>query len=137
MNTPILLALEVQNAHEQPKQMELLTQELAEMSSKLEETTDWTEEDQLIVHAFEGEHHAEDSERVRAWVTETVGGLSLDFPDLIFALNVYHDVEDDAGLIRREYYLDGGKQVVVPVMVVPDVDPEGAWDVIFPEETPE
>lgn len=136
MDTNIRLALEVQNGHEQPKQMELLTHELAELSSKLEESQDWTEEDQFIVHAFEGEHHGVDSERTRTWFAETVADLSEDFPDLVFSLNVYNEDDPNAepALIRREYFLDGGRQVVTPVVVVPDCDLEGAWDVVRPEE---
>lgn len=130
MTTPILLTLEVQNAFEQPKQSELLTQELAEMSSKLEESTDWTEEDQFLVHAFEGEHHSVDEERQRTFFAETLADLSEDYPDLIFALNVYEDTDEPRQIMRREYYLDGSRQLVTPVVVVPDVDLDGAWDLI-------
>jgi len=135
MTTPILLTLEVLNGHKQPRQAELLTHELAEMSTKLEESTDWTEEDQFLVHAFEGEHHGVDTEEARQFFSETVAELSLDFPDLIFALNVYEDTEDPRQIMRREYYADGGRQVVVPVTVVPDFDPEAGMEVIVePEE---
>ncbi len=130
MTTPILLTLEVQNGHEQPRQMELLTHELAEMSAKLEETTNWTEEDQFIVHAFEGEHHGVDSERARTFFAETVAELSLEFPDLIFVLNVYEDTEEPRSIMRREYFWDGGRQIALPVVVVPDIDLEGSFEVI-------
>lgn len=126
MSTSINLKLEVINAFEHPKQADLLTQELSDMSSRLEEDPDYTEEDAFIVHAFEGDYQGVDETRQRDFYTETLRDLSVDFPELVFALNVFSAYEEsDNDLIRREYYCDGKKQVVEPYVVVPDFDPEG------------
>ena len=126
MSTSINLKLEVINSYEHPKLADLLTQELSDMSSRLEEDPDYTEEDAFIVHAFEGDYEGVDEPKQQAFYTETLRELSVDFPELVFALNVFSAFEEsDNGLIRREYYCDGKKQVVEPYVVVPDFDPEG------------
>lgn len=132
----ILLTLEVSNAYEHPKQSELLTHELAEMSESLESGTDWTEEEQFLVHAFEGEYHGTDTQEGRDFFSGAIADLSEDFPELVFSLNVYEDTGDPRQILRREYYQDGAMQLALPYVVVPDFNPDGELRVVDPEEVP-
>ena len=125
----IFLSIEVLNAFEQPRQSELLTQELGVMSSHLEDGPDYTEEEELLVHGFEGEFHARDDAKAQLWWQGAIAALSKDFPDLVLSVDVTSDYdESDNSLIRREYYQDGKRQTVFPEMIVPDFDPEGEFD---------
>ena len=122
----IVASLQVFNAFDHPKQNELLLQELGHMSQRLEEGPDYTEEDELLVHAFEGEYHTYEGAGLK-WVGQTVANLSEDFPQLVFALDVKSNGVDDLLphlVIRREYYFDGQRQIVFPYQVIPDFDPE-------------
>lgn len=125
----IVLSIEVVNAFEQPRQSEHLTQELGVMSSHLEDGPDYTEEEELIVHGFEGEYHANDDAKSQLWWQGAIADLSKDFPDLVLAVDVKANWdESDNSLIRREYYQDGKRQIVFPQLIVPDFDPEGRFD---------
>lgn len=132
MTTNVIVSLEVINHFEFPKEAELLTQELGHMSQRLEEEPDYTEEDQLIVQAFEGEYHTLDEKPQMNWVRETVADLSQDFPHLVLALDVKTDDLDQAEprVLRREYFTDGKRQVAEPYLVIPDFDPEGAFEAV-------
>lgn len=127
--TEIVLSLEVVNQPDHPREAELLSQELAHMTTRIEEEPDYTEEDELLVHGFAGEYHTYDGPSQLLWVRETVAKLSKDFPELVFALDVKDDTDylrgGPAQHLRREYFHDGGRQVVEPYLVIPDFDPHG------------
>jgi hypothetical protein len=125
MTIEIVVSLEVQNGFDFPKQAELVTAELVDMSARLEDGPEYTEEDELLVHAFEGEYHSYDGEG-SDWIADTIAEFSTNFPELVFSLDVKDDSQDEEGpLLRREYYLNGKRQVVEPYVVVPDFDPAG------------
>lgn len=130
MTTNVIVSLEVVNHFEFPKEAELLTQELGHMSQRLEEEPDYTEEDELIVHAFEGEYHTLDAAQQMGWVRDTVAELSEDFPHLVLALDVKTDDLDqkEPRVVRREYFSDGKRQVAEPYLVIPDFDPDGRFE---------
>lgn len=122
----IVLSLEVQNSFAYPKQAGLLTAELAAMTTRLEEDPNYSEEDELLAHAFQGEYHSYDQFPAKAWVSEKVADISKDFPDLVFALDIKDDsLDENPRILRREYYIDGKRQIVKPYEVIPDFDPEG------------
>lgn len=128
----IVLSIETLNAFEQPRQAELLTQELGVMSSHLEDTPDYTQEEELLVQGFEGEFHTTDLPKNKEWWQGTIADLSEEFPDLVLSVNVYEDgIEGDhrdSPPLRREYYQDGKRQTVLPQLIIPDFDPEGPFD---------
>lgn len=101
-----------------------MVEEIAESSARLEDSADYTEEDQLLVHSFEGEAYFVDN----LWIQKTVAKLSADFPNLLFALDISPEEgwpQPERGnrtITRREYYLDGKMQTVHPYVVVPDFD---------------
>lgn len=98
------------------------------MSARLEEEPDYTDEDELLVCAFEGEYHSMDDARLRTWWQETLTKLSSDFPDLLFALDIKSDDHPGQPVLRREYYLEGRRQTVEPQVLVPEFDPDGDFE---------
>jgi len=117
------LSLSIPNSFSFPKSMDIFGREVAAMSTRLEESQDYTEEDALIVHSLEGDFEASDSVLAMSWWRKTLGQLSTDFPELLFALDV-KGVNSDV-VRRREYFLDGQLQVALPVQVIPDFDEDG------------
>lgn len=128
MHNPIVLRLEVLNSFEHPHEGQHLAEELADMSARLEDSPDFTEEDLFLTSAFDSGAEADESnlDIYATWVAT----LSRQFPDLIFSVDI-QDVdtpEEDASIKERWYIRDGRRQVVVPYMVIPEFDPDDAGE---------
>ena len=129
---PIRLSLEVQNSFDHPRQSQLLAEEISDMAARIEDTTEFSEEDVFLSGAFDnGIEGMEDQlPTYERWVAE----LSRDFPDLVFALDVSEEVEtafsdyEEHDLLFRLYIRDGRKQKAMPYKVVPDFDPDEAGE---------
>lgn len=128
--TNVIIAIHVQNAFNFPKEAEAFAIEQQRMSSNLEDGPSFTEEEQFLVTALEGDCPALDMDSQKEWVKKTMTTLSEDFPNLIFAVDIKAQEADGepGALIRREYFEGGERQVVFPYTVVPDFDPEGEFD---------
>lgn len=123
---PIVLHLEVQNSFEYPNQAQLLAEELGDMSARIEDTTDFSEEDVFLATAFEsGAEAIQDNVDLYA---KWVAGLSRDFPDLIFALDLKDPDIEGGEHLTRWYFRDGRRQIADPYMVIPDFDPDQAGE---------
>lgn len=119
---PIVLSLEVQNSFEHPNQARLLAEELRDMTARIEDTTDFSEEDVFFSSAFETgiEVVREGADLYAKWTA----GLSRDFPDLIFALDLKDPDIEGGEHLTRWYFRDGRRQVADPYTVIPDFDPD-------------
>jgi hypothetical protein len=130
---PIILSLEVQNSFEHPNQAQLLAEELRDMAARIEDTTDFTEEDVFLSGAFDGgiEVVPDNLDEMAKWV----GELSRDFPDLIFVVDLIEpdlpgDIAKNGDTQERWYIRDGRRQVAEPYLVIPDFDPDAAGEEI-------
>lgn len=128
---PFIVTLEVQNSFDYPNQAQLLAEEIQDMSARIEDTTDFSEEDVFLSGAFDGgvEVVQENLDNHAKWVAD----LSRDFPDLVFSVDLIEpDLPGDIGktgdTVERWYVRDGRRQVAVPYLVVPDFDPDEAGE---------
>ena len=125
---PIVLQLEVQHSPEYPRQAQLLAEEIRDMAARIEDTTDFSEEDVFLSAAFDAgaEVVADNLDLYAKWLAD----LSRDFPDLIFSVD-HKDPDLDGGEIEgRWYFRDGRRQVAEPYVVIPDFDPDEAGEEI-------
>lgn len=125
---PIVLSLEVQNSFEYPSQAQLLAEEIRDMSARIEDTTDFSEEDVFLAGAFDGgvECLRDNLDTYAKWVAD----LSRDFPDLIFSVDLNEPEEDglEPETMERWYIRDGRRQIAEPYVVIPDFDPDQAGE---------
>jgi hypothetical protein len=125
---PFILNLEVQNSFDHPNQAQLLAEELGDMSARIEDTTEFSEEDVFLAQAFESGVEAleENLPLYAKWIAD----LSRDFPDLIFSADITEPAElgSSEGVLERWYIRDGRRQIVEPYLVVPDFDPDEAGE---------
>jgi hypothetical protein len=123
---PIVLRLEVQNSFDYPSQAQLLAEEIQDMAARIEDTTEFSEEDVFLSTAFEtGAEAIEDNLDLYAkWLAD----LSRDFPDLVFSVDLNEPAElgSDETIMERWYFRDGRRQIAEPYVVVPDFDPDNA-----------
>jgi len=124
-----ILNLEAKNTFEHPKQAQLLAEELLDLTARIEDTTEFDEEDVFISNAFESgaEVREEGLDQAAKWVAH----LSEEFPDLVFSVDVTEPEElGSVGILERWYFRDGRRQVAEPYMVVPDFDPDEPGELI-------
>lgn len=128
--TSLKMSLHILNAFEFPKESEAFNAEFQRMSSNLEDGQTFTEEEVFLVAGFETDFTGVDGDLQQGFYRATLRTLSEDFPNLVFVMDVSSvDADGEVGqLIRREYFNEGQRQAVFPYLVVPEYDPEGAFE---------
>lgn len=126
----LALSLEVQNSFEHPRQTDLLAAEIHDMAARIEDTTEFSEEDMFLSAAFEHGFEGSDSDQSMDFYAKSIADLSRDFPDLILALDISEPDIEGGELQGRWYFRDGRRQIAEPYMVVPDFNPDEAGEEI-------
>jgi hypothetical protein len=84
LDTLVTLTVEVQNGYEHPAEMDDLAEQLHSTEGRLENTTDFTPEDEFLSQAFEfGYEGLESNEE---YYVNVVKELSSEYPPLVFLL---------------------------------------------------
>jgi len=128
----IVLSLEVQNSFLHPRQADKLAAEIRDMSARIEDTTEFEEQDVFLAQAFDvGGTEGVDTESSTDEYAKWVASLSRGFPDLVFSLDFNEPDIEGGELLGRWYFRNGRRQTAEPYMVVPDFDPDDVGEEIL------